>query len=104
MSKSSLDADEKPPTATTETSTVKMEAPPEYPSNQKRILVMVALYLAIFLVTLVWKIDRMEASQHTHSCLALIARFNPIANLAVLPRTKTFYRPLSLASRTSSIH
>lgn len=80
MSKSSLDADEKPPTATTETSTVKMEAPPEYPSNQKRILVMVALYLAIFLVTLVWKIDRMEASQHTLSCLALIARFNPIAN------------------------
>lgn len=58
MSKSSLDADEKPPTATTETSTVKMEAPPEYPSNQKRVLVMVALYLAIFLVTLVWKIDR----------------------------------------------
>ncbi|KAK4064182.1 uncharacterized protein Triagg1_9161 [Trichoderma aggressivum f. europaeum] len=52
MSKSSFDADEKPPTATTETSTVKMEAPPEYPSNQKRVLVMVALYLAIFLVTL----------------------------------------------------
>ncbi|KAL7916665.1 major facilitator superfamily domain-containing protein [Trichoderma velutinum] len=52
MSKSSFDADEKPPTATTETSTVKMEAPPEYPSNQKRVLIMVALYLAIFLVTL----------------------------------------------------
>ncbi|KAL7940984.1 major facilitator superfamily domain-containing protein [Trichoderma barbatum] len=54
MSKSLSDGDEKPPTATTETSTMKVEteAPPEYPSNQKRVLIMVALYLAIFLVTL----------------------------------------------------
>ncbi|RFU80048.1 major facilitator superfamily transporter [Trichoderma arundinaceum] len=44
------DSDEKPPTATTETS-LKMETL-EYPSNQKRILIMGALYLALFLVTL----------------------------------------------------
>ncbi|PNP43600.1 major facilitator superfamily transporter [Trichoderma gamsii] len=43
--------DEKPPTATTETSVVKMETH-EYPSNQKRVLIMGSLYLAIFLVTL----------------------------------------------------
>jgi hypothetical protein len=51
MSQTLSDGDEKPPTATTEAS-VKMETP-EYPSNQMRILIMGALYLAIFLVTLV---------------------------------------------------
>ncbi|KAK6447180.1 hypothetical protein FP744_10003430 [Trichoderma asperellum] len=43
--------DEKPPTATTESSVVKMETH-EYPSNQMRIVIMGSLYLAIFLVTL----------------------------------------------------
>lgn len=43
---------EKPPTANTEISVVKMETH-EYPSNQKRVLIMGSLYLAIFLVTLV---------------------------------------------------
>jgi hypothetical protein len=31
----------------------KQEAPDEYPSNQKRIVVMMALFLSMFLVTLV---------------------------------------------------
>ncbi|PTB70154.1 MFS general substrate transporter [Trichoderma citrinoviride] len=36
----------------TESSATKTEAPHQYPSNQKRIIIMLALYLAIFLVTL----------------------------------------------------
>lgn len=55
--------DEKPATANTATTATteispKMETS-EYPSNQKRILIMGALYLAVFLVTLVSK-------QHSH--------------------------------------
>jgi hypothetical protein len=42
--------DDKTPSGVTQ---VKEESAVEYPSNQKRVLIMTLLYLAIFLVTLV---------------------------------------------------
>ncbi|KAL6857305.1 major facilitator superfamily domain-containing protein [Trichoderma novae-zelandiae] len=52
MEKSPSEGEGKPPTAMTESSTAKTDTPPQYPPNHKRILIMLALYLAIFLVTL----------------------------------------------------
>jgi hypothetical protein len=51
MSAQLLDIDEKPQTDAKQTN--KETEVVEYPSNQKRILIMTAVYLAAFLVTLV---------------------------------------------------
>ncbi|KAL7816093.1 MFS general substrate transporter [Trichoderma aethiopicum] len=52
MANSVSEGEEKPPASMTDSSTAKAEAPHQYPSNQKRIVIMLALYMAIFLVTL----------------------------------------------------
>jgi len=62
-----------------------------YPSNQKRILIMTALYLAVFLVTLVRPALFQVATLHIADWIAYLNC-----------RTKTLYRQQSRGSRMSS--
>ena len=62
-----------------------------YPSNQKRILIMTALYLAVFLVTLVRPAPFQVATPHLADWIAYLNC-----------RTKTLYRQQSHGSRISS--
>jgi hypothetical protein len=68
----------------------KEESPAEYPSMQKRILVMIALYLSIFLVTLVQSNLFLPASRDSRIEFANYCK-----------RTKTLSRQQSLESQTS---
>lgn len=78
--------------ATASTAIVAVAAAAQYPSNRKRIIIMTALYLAVFLVTLVRPAPFLDSN--SPPC-RLIAYLNC--------RTKTSYQQRFHGSRMSSI-